>query len=154
MKPYVMLGAFGALAITITPAAIGATKPLKTKTFKATLTGAKEQPGPGDSDGSGTAIITIRGSRLCYDITMKNINGSSQAHIHKGAKEVAGPVVITLFTSQSTATRRKGCLTPPAAKRKQVKKNSGGWYVNVHNSEFPGGAIRGQMTHLKSKKKV
>src|SRR4029453_16120753 len=66
-------------------------------TLTATLTGEAEVPGPGDPDGTGTATITLRQSQVCFNMTWDNIGGATQAHIHKGAPGVAGPIVVTLF---------------------------------------------------------
>ena len=64
----------------------------------ASMTGAQEVPGPGDTDGSGTAEITIVDAtdNVCYDLNVRNIAPATVAHIHRGAQGVAGPPVVTL----------------------------------------------------------
>jgi hypothetical protein len=117
----------------------------KTKTFTTTLRGSSEVPGPGDPNGKGSAVIKIRGAKLCYDIKMQNIAGSSAAHIHAAKKGVAGDVAVALFGSQSDAKRRKGCVEPGSDKLAAIRKAPKNFYVNVHNADFPAGAIRGQL---------
>ena len=66
-----------------------------------TLTGAAEVPGPGDSDATGQADLTLNPGRqeVCLEISWANVDGEVFAgHIHAGTATVAGPVVVTLFT--------------------------------------------------------
>ena len=111
----------------------------------ASLTGAQEVPGPGDTDGSGTAEITIVDAtdNVCYDLNARNIAPATAAHIHRGASGEAGPPVVTL--EAPTDGGAEGCVSAPGALGDEIEANPAAFYVNVHNSEFPGGAIRGQL---------
>ena len=141
MKRYLTLGALAALAAT--PAVVDAKT--TTRTYTTTLTGAAESPGPGDPNGRGSAVIKVRGAKLCYDIKLRNVAGSAAAHIHEGTKGKAGDVLIALYGNQSTAKRRKGCVEPGADKLRRLRADPRGFYVNVHNAEYPNGAVRGQL---------
>lgn len=144
MRKLMFLLALVALAAIPVTGAI-AKKKSTTKTFVAHLSGKSEVPGPGDKNGSGEATITVKGSKVCFKIELKNIAGTTAGHIHKGSKSVAGDVSIALFGSPSSAKERKGCVTPDAAHRKAFVANPGGFYVNVHNKAFTNGAARGQL---------
>jgi hypothetical protein len=127
------------------------------------LTGAAERPGPGDPDGSGRAFLKIRPNdeRVCFDLRWKNLDPVIMAHIHVGPPEEAGPIVVTLLTAQSdglvtlpeTRTQLRACtesFSPPMGMTveqllQDIKKNPEDYYVNVHSTVFPGGAIRGQL---------
>ncbi len=119
------------------------------------MTGANEVPTPGDSDGFGGAAITfdlsVPGSEsVCWDLSYGNLTGSPLlAHIHgpAAAGATASPV-IGFTTATLGATSATGCraLTAPEATiAADVVANPTNYYVNVHTSDFPNGAIRGQL---------
>lgn len=112
----------------------------------ATLTGAAEVPGPGDPDGSGTAIITLNHGqgRVCWDLEVSGIDPATAAHIHVAPVGVAGPIVVPL--SPPTGGSSSGCATADPALIKTIMQNPEQYYVNVHNSAFPAGALRGQLS--------
>jgi len=96
---------------------------------------------------------------LCYNLQVKRIGeldmapGSGRAaHIHKGKFGENGPVVANLAWPQNG--QAADCLDarlrpaqfplgdPVVA---DIVANPGDYYVNVHNSVYPAGAIRGQL---------
>jgi hypothetical protein len=120
-------------------------RPLSTE-----LTGAAEVPGPGDPDGSGTATITVNPGQeeVCWEINAAGIElPATAAHIHVGAAGVAGPVVVTLSAPDASGFS-SGCTTVDVNRdlAKAILKNPEDYYVNVHTSVFPAGAIRGQLS--------
>ncbi len=142
MRKIVLLTAAGALAL---PAAAAA-KPVH---LHAKLKGKTEVPGPGDSDGRGNAELRLNAKKgkVCYEITTRRIDGASAAHIHAGKKGVSGDVVVSLFAGNG-GSRLEGCATEvPKATIKDITRKPGRFYVNVHNSDFPNGAVRGQLHH-------
>ncbi len=110
---------------------------------KADMTGAEEVPGPGDPEGKGTAVISLDDSKneICYDITYENIAKPTAAHIHTGAKGVAGPPAVTLDISKGNI----GCVSSDATTVKAIRDDPGNHYVNLHTADYPKGAIRGQL---------
>ena len=112
----------------------------------ATLTGAAEVPGPGDTDGSGTFKATFNAGQdqICYELNVSNIAAPTAAHIHSGGSTVAGPVVLTLKTPVDGSA--KECATLSKEQVKSIIQKPGEFYVNVHNAEFPDGAVRGQLS--------
>ena len=139
LVPFAVLAA----ALTLTATAEGAVTRLAT-----TLTGAKEAPTPGDPNGRGTARVRVNPAtrRVCFNITMRRIDPSIAAHIHRGAPGEAGDIEVPLFEGRSTATRRSGCmngLSRPLLR--EIARHPRRFYVNVHTEAFPAGAIRGQL---------
>ena len=112
----------------------------------ATLTGAAEVPGPGDSDGSAFASLRLNPGQeeICYELTVSDIGPATAAHIHRGAPDVAGPVVVTLAAPTSGSS--SACASVDRELVLEILKDPAAFYVNVHNEEFPGGALRGQLS--------
>lgn len=100
-----------------------------------------------DPDGTGHANfrVNVGQSQVCYDITVEKIAPATAAHIHKGAAGASGPPVVMLKAPGADG-KVKDCATADAAVVKDILQNPGDYYVNVHNAEFGGGAIRGQLS--------
>jgi len=118
------------------------------------LDGAQETP-PADPDGFGTFVFAGFRSTLCYVLTAHDIEPATAAHIHAGARGVAGGIVIGL--KAPTDGLSFGCIqavsndtpnTPMVLLQSELDAiiaNPAAFYVNVHNAPFPAGAIRGQL---------
>ncbi|MFA7588222.1 MAG: CHRD domain-containing protein [Novosphingobium sp.] len=79
------------------------------KTYNAVLTGA-QVPGGGDPDGAAKAEISVSDEldQICYDLNdIRGIGPVTGAHIHRGARSVHGPIVLTL--KQANEGGWKGC---------------------------------------------
>lgn len=113
------------------------------------LTGAKEVPGPGDPNGTGRARIRLYPAqgKVCYRVSWNGIRNPNAAHIHKGGPKVAGDVAVLLFEGVvRDKDYKRGCVQGvQKALIRRIRRNPGGWYVNVHNKPYPDGAIRGQL---------
>src|SRR5262249_19298039 len=111
----------------------------------AKLTGAAETAG-GDPKGSGTAQVTLNSDKneVCYDLTVTDVPDASAAHIHEGAAGKDGPVKVPFDPPKAGAA--KGCKTAEAAVIQDIMKNPANYYVNVHSTAYPKGAIRGQLS--------
>ena len=110
------------------------------------MTGAAERPGPGDPDGTGTATFRVNAGQgqVCYTLTVSNIEPATAAHIHRAPPTSAGPIVVHL--NAPTDGSSEGCATVTRALAQELIQNPGAFYVNVHNTPFPGGAVRGQLS--------
>ena len=110
----------------------------------AALSGAEEAPEDGDSDAYGAAyVFSSSGGRVCARIDVRDLQGVTMGHIHRGARGVAGPVVVPLFEGLPPAGLR--CVAVPRALRIEIARFPSRFYVNIHNAEHPAGAIRGQL---------
>src|SRR4051794_34716302 len=113
-----------------------------------TAAGAPDQ---GDPDGTGLGAVTIdEGANLvCFELSaIDKLDAPTAAHIHKGAATTTGPIVVP-FTPPPSGTGGSSsadCVTPPdPATVGQIAADPSAFYVNVHTTAFPGGAIRGQL---------
>ena len=111
--------------------------------LRAQLTGEKEVPGPGDPDGSGSAVVKVFRAKVCYTLKVENIEPATAAHIHLGLRGEAGPVVATLEPPTDGTSRAS--VEIPRALSLGLREHPRRYYVNVHNEPFPGGAVRGQL---------
>ena len=137
----------------------------RTTTLRAGLTGAKEvsatgEMGVGDPNGRGSATvrINVRRQRACFKLAWSRIVPPSMAHIHEGGADVAGPIVIPLFMTGDEAAQGTdqdlpdtlksvgGCVSGvEKALLRAIRRSPRDYYVNIHNDDFPAGAIRGQL---------
>jgi hypothetical protein len=115
------------------------------QTLVGVMNGNNEAPGPGDPDGFGLAGFRFEGTSVIYNMMVKNIGAPTASHIHRGAAGAPGPVVIPLASAfpNNAAT---GTASASAALIEEIRNNPAGFYVNVHNAEFPNGAIRAQLS--------
>ena len=132
-------------AVLVAPAFAGAMNHDGGRKLMTSLNGAMEVPGPGDTDGTGKFSATVNPgqTKVCYTLSVAKIDKPTMAHVHRGAAGVAGPPVITLKTP--TAGRSSACAMVTRALAKELLANPEGFYVNVHNAAYPGGAVRGQL---------
>ena len=138
-------------ALTIALLVAGRAAAVETVLF-AELTGAAEvddggTPGQGDPDGSGIASLTIDPElgEVCWYLEVSDIALASAAHIHVGDAGVNGAIVVTLGTPGADGIA-DGCDDGlDEATLQAIVDDPAGYYVNVHNPEFPGGALRGQL---------
>jgi hypothetical protein len=116
--------------------------------FTTTMTGAAERPNLGDPDGIGTATITLNygQSEVCWEITVSDITlPAAAAHIHEAAVGVPGPVVVPLSAPDASGFS-SGCATVDQGLIKDIIQHPEEYYVNVHNIDYPAGALRGQLS--------
>ena len=107
-----------------------------------TLSGAEEVP-PADPDGSGFVSIRLNAGQgtVCWEISFEGIDEPFAAHIHAAPAGVNGPVVVPLSPIAS------GCRSADPALIQAIVDFPEQYYVNVHNTPYPGGAIRGQLSN-------
>lgn len=141
------------LALVMVPVAL-ATKPTTPgsngtggKALVAKLTGANASAHVGDH-GNVVVRLNAKTLKVCWSFSNLKLTplGAASAtptasHIHTGTAGVIGAVLVPFGTSFA----RSGCSTTTKAIIDAILANPGGYYVNVHNASYPGGAIRGQL---------
>ena len=130
--------------------AVGAKPSGTTYKLKAALNIGQETPiAKGTKRGAaGRFTATLNGTALTWKLTFKHLSGdATAAHIHMGARKVAGPVIVPLCTPCSSPV--SGAATLTADQLKDLL--AGKYYVNVHTVKNPGGEIRGQISKAPTK---
>jgi hypothetical protein len=120
--------------------------------FSTTLTGEAERPNPGDADAIGQAAIAVlpETDTICWSVSWALVDVGegfvTASHIHgpATADEAAG-VLVPLFVGASYGSQGNdhGCIVDSDADA--IAATPSMYYVNVHSSVFPAGAIRGQL---------
>ena len=132
----VVLGAFAA-AGSATPALAAPV------TLTADLTGA-HVPSGGDADGTGrfAGALDVETGDVCFTLSTMQITAPTAAHIHEGAAGVDGKPVVTLTV---TGPEDDSCVAAEPDLLKAIVAQPGNYYVNVHTTDYPKGAVRGQL---------
>jgi hypothetical protein len=110
----------------------------------------------GDPDGRGTAEFTFDTDQgtICYELEVEGIAepvepapGLGSAHIHLVA---TGGIAVDLDTDfqpdKSDEFKASGCVEVDSALLQAILENPDQYYVNIHNVEFPGGALSGLLS--------
>ena len=156
---------FVVLALTVLLATGGvATATQTTVTLTARLSGAQEVPAA-DPDGSGKAVVEIdvEAGEVCFDIKSLSDTGTpNRGHIHEAPAGVNGPIVVPFFELRPPPAdpgapasdprndalesgRLQDCVPGDPTVLARIVANPAGFYVNVHNTRFPGGSLRCQL---------
>jgi len=137
--PMALIGLFASATMMAIPAAAAPGDVM----LSATLTGAAETP-PASTDGTGMFMgrLNVGTGQLCYTLTSQNLPDLTMAHIHIGAAGVAGPPVVVLAPSVPSET----CIAVAGDVAMKMVAAPGAYYVNVHTTAYPKGAISGQLT--------
>jgi CHRD domain-containing protein/uncharacterized protein DUF3455 len=136
---------------TATPSAGGATY------LAAVLDGRNEVPVPGgpavgDPDGQAVELLRVKGNQVSFAIRWTNLGPITAGHIHAGVAGSNGPVQVPFFgtgLSDPSLSATVGTVTvSDVTLLTNLTTNPGGFYANLHTTEFPGGAVRGQLHKL------
>lgn len=128
-----------------------ATAPARFAAFSVPLSGEQEvniaHPGGGTGDmkASGLAKLSVEPAnrRICYDFRLSIASEPMMAHIHAGLPLRNGPPVIILFTG--TGGKLSGCAPSTHGQLAQIVADPSHFYVSVDTTQFPDGALRGQL---------
>lgn len=117
-------------------------------TFTAPFSGPAEVPGPGDADGIGTATVILDpvNSQVCYTLSVQNIDlPAAAAHIHNAPVGESGGVVVPFTNAPDASGNATGCETVDPEVIANIIADPQSFYVNVHTTTFPDGAVRAQL---------
>jgi len=124
--------------------------------FNVQLRSENEPNGASTSESKGHAQVKIfEDGTMEFTFTVNNKSGETytRAHIHKAAAGVNGPIhwdfleagIPVASISDQPSQLRGVARARAAAVLADLLANPSGYYVNVHSTVFPGGAVRGQL---------
>jgi hypothetical protein len=127
--------------------------------LRAHLTGDQEVP-PADLDARGLALVRVDAAagEVCFDIKVNGVGTPNRGHIHVGAAGVNGGIVVPFFELRPgdapvTDARHDAlengrlvdCVSADPAILRSIVADPDAYYVNLHNTRYPGGALRCQL---------
>jgi CHRD domain-containing protein len=156
----------GVLVVGLLLAVVGSAFAKDTRNFRAHLSSGDEVAAvPIVSLAQGQAVFQLNeaGTELAYQLNAANVDNVTQAHIHMAPAGINGPVVVWLYPKAPPPTLIPGPFDGVLAEGIIIDTNlvgpltgqplstllalleSGGVYVNIHTSQYPGGEMRGQV---------
>ncbi len=133
--------------------------------FTATLAGSSVVPATA-STSTGTITFEARDSTLRYSLSVANMTGITQAHLHNAAAGANGATLVWLLPVNGNAAQVPsvpldgvisiGDIAPgwvrgtPRLAMDSVKAlmRAGRLYVDIHSSAFGAGEVRGQVARM------
>jgi hypothetical protein len=125
--------------------------------FNAKLSGQQEVP-PVQTTASGMAWFKPMQDKVWFKLNVTDMQGVTQAHIHTGKQGENGPILVTLYKSDTpqsingklsygniTANLLEGPMKGKQISDLATAMSDGTTYVNVHTEKYPNGEIRGQI---------
>jgi hypothetical protein len=127
------------------------------QTFTTQMSGGEEVP-PVTTSATGTAEFNSSPDGISYQLSLSDISDVTAAHIHSGNVGENGPVIVTLYSSDTAANQTDGVFAQGlisaddlegSMQGKEIsdlisEMSNGVTYVNVHTQAYPDGEIRGQ----------
>jgi CHRD domain len=103
----------------------------------------------GDLGGFGSAtVIFPTATVVCFGITVSGLSAKPiLAHIHSGASGINGGSIVVPFIPPigGNPGTSSACVSAAAATIAAIRADPAKFYVHVHTTAFPAGAIRGQL---------
>jgi len=110
----------------------------------------------GDPDGSGVAVVRLDPERdlVCYVAVVRDISAPTEPAPGVGAAHIHGPLPATgiaidldsVFRTAGTSTYiAKDCVGADSGAIDAVLAHPELFYFNVHNAEYPAGAVQGSL---------
>jgi hypothetical protein len=116
-------------------------------THRASLNGAEIVSSSGDQDGSAQAEVSVANTldQICYDInSIRNLGEITSISINRGERRQTGPVVLRL--NRANEGGWKNCVKRSEWLEDALEWRPGNYYVQISTTEYPSGAIGGQLT--------
>lgn len=106
-----------------------------------------EVPGPGDEGAAGAAVVALVPQRneMCVEIDVRDLDQPTAAHLHEAPSGTTGEVVLALAAPEHGEARVDACVSAGPHVLRRIGDEPSKFYVDVHSTRFPDGALRGQL---------
>lgn len=132
------------------------TDPKAELTYFARLQGDAVRPTPVATTASGVGIVIVgEDGTLRFNITVTVLTDVTMAHLHLGAPEAVGAIVVNLLPPQqpglfsgnlvSGTIRANNVIGGETMASLKAHIESGNVYMDIHTAADPGGTLRGQV---------
>ena len=113
--------------------------------FTAELAGATASQSAGDPDGHATVGLDVGsgGDELCLTLAVSGVAPMTAVHLHAEAAGVSRRVLVAW--TRPTPGGSAECVTVDGQLLKKLGKQPAKYFVDVHTTEFPNGALRGPL---------
>jgi hypothetical protein len=145
--------ALGAAILTASTGVAAAKTTTPKRALFATMNGANViaqdgVKGAGDRDGFGSFTAIRVGNRLCYALTLNNVDSPLGVRIYRGGPTANGPSNVGMrLPASGTPGTSSGCVAVLGSLLDRIFAKPADYYVNVQTDDFRDSAIRGQL-HL------
>lgn len=113
------------------------------------LSGDQEVPPIAGGEGSVKLVLQPRSGRVCFQVDYRDAVGEvTRFHIHEAPAGANGGIVVGFFdqvVDQGDDARPGGCVSADRELIRDIIETPADYYANVHTTDFPGGAMRGQL---------
>jgi hypothetical protein len=132
-------GAVPVVAVPVVPATF----------LVAVLDGRNEMPPTvGDPDGQAIEVLKITDARIGFAVIWRNVTAVTSDEVEIGPAGMAGKTLLTLtgtaLPDNLTAVTGSVAVTDPAVPAR-LKADPGAFFVELRTTDFPAGAVRGQL---------
>jgi hypothetical protein len=133
------------LAAAVSAAVVAAALALPASAATSIPLNSGQEPAGGEAGGHGFFSYTIEGTKFCWTLSWRGIAAPLDGHVHFAPRGIAGPIVIDLDTDDVGGPDVSGCRVITTGLAAAITSDPGAYYVNLHNTGFQAGAIRGQL---------
>jgi len=106
-----------------------------------------EVPGPAAEGAVGAAVVALVRERneVCVEIDVRDLDQPTAAHIHQAEPGTTGDVVLALKAPRTGEDSVDACVHAAPEVLRRLGDDPSQFYLDVHSTGFPEGALRGQL---------
>jgi hypothetical protein len=93
----------------------------------------------------GDAVLSLEKNAIRFSIVAPGLETVTAAHIHHGSSGTYGPMLWEINTRYKGDSIRGTASDIPPGVITLIARDPAEYYVKLHTTAFPGGAIRGQL---------